>query len=169
MDNRPLTEDEILAHIGVLLLNVQQFEFLIRAALKQIYADKADLTAEKIFAEDKRTLGKLISDLRTQATLEDDTEALLRRLLRDRNVFVHHLGRQKWFTLSTVAGRDRAMDFLGPFTEDLNHAIRLFVALHVKHADDIGFDSPEMHILRTSSGWRVREYLPHAAKIKKRS
>jgi len=112
---------------------------------------------------------KLISDLRAQATLENDTEKLLSMLLSDRNLFVHHLAAQEWFTLSTVSGRDRAMDFLGPFTEGLNHAIRLFVALHVKHANDIGFDSPEMHILRTSSGWKIRDYLPHAAKIKKKS
>jgi len=35
-------------------------------------------------------------------------------LLSDRNLFVHHLAAQEWFTLSTVSGRDRAMDFLGP-------------------------------------------------------
>jgi hypothetical protein len=133
MEEPFMTEDEMLAHIGVLLLNVQQFEFLLSAALKQIYAANADLTAEKLFAEDKRTLGMLITDLRKRADVGGDADALIGAVLHDRNLFVHRLAHQPWFDTASEDARRRVWVFLGPFSLNLNRAIRLFVALHIKH------------------------------------
>lgn len=163
-----MTEDEMLAHIGVLLLNVQQFEFLLSAALKQIYAAKADLTAEKLFAEDKRTLGVLIADLRKRAEFESDADALIGAVLHDRNLFIHRLRHQPWFDTATDDSRRRVWEFLAPFSLNLNRAIRLFIALHIRHGDEIGFDSPEVRQLKRDPLWELRDYYPHAAKIQKR-
>lgn len=169
MEEPFLTEDEMLAHIGALLLNVQQFEFLLKHALKQIYADSAELTAEKIFAEDKRTLGRLINDLRKRANLEQDADALLGALLKDRNLFVHHLRHQKWFDTATERGRRQVWEFLGPFTLNLNRTIHLFVAIHVKHGDEIGFDSSEMRQIKADPRWKLEAYYPHTAKIRRKA
>ena len=165
---KPLSEDEILAHIGTLLINVQQFEYLLSAALKQIFADQKDLTPEKLFAIDRRTLGKLLTALSNKAPLDAGTSALLKSLLAERNYFVHYLGSQGRLDLRTDAGRDRAMDFLGPFTEKLLHAIRLFLALHVKHSDDIGFRSVLMEKIRTDPVYKVSEHYQQAAKLRKK-
>ena len=169
MKDEFLSEDEMLAHIGSLLLNVQQFELLLKGALKQIYADAADLTAEKLFAEDKRTLGMMLGDLRKIAAVESDADALFVAVLRDRNLFVHSLRHQKWFDTSTESSRRRVWEFLGPFTQNLLRAIRLFIAIHVKHGDEIGFDSPAMRELKTDALWKVSDYYPYAAKIQKKS
>jgi hypothetical protein len=134
----------------------------------KIYADKADLTAEKVFARDKRTLGNLVKDLKLKALVSEDIEALLQKVLDDRNMFAHNLRHQEWFDLSTHAGRERALDFLMPFTQNLNLAIQFFIALHVKHGDEIGFDSPDMIKIKGDELWRVKEFYPYADKIQKK-
>ncbi|MES2692743.1 MAG: hypothetical protein V4773_04665 [Verrucomicrobiota bacterium] len=169
MNEQPITEDEILTHIGVLLLNVQHFEFLLTAALKQIYAPAEDLTPEKIFAGEKRTLGMLMSELRKRTTLEHDADALLAAVLKDRNVFVHHLSQRIGFDISSDIGRDRLWEFLGPFTLNLNRLIHLFVAIHIKHGDEIGFDSADVRQIKTDPGWKIDAYYPQAGKIRKKT
>jgi hypothetical protein len=159
MKLEPLTEDELLAHIGVLLMNVQQFEFLLLFALKLIYADQAELNAGKIFSEDKRTLGRLLKDLRKKTKIEASADELLEELLKERNMFVHHLIQQEWFDTSTESSRDRVMNNLAPFTERLSHAIRLFVAIHIEHGDSIGFESSDTKKIKEDDGWKLKHYL----------
>jgi hypothetical protein len=167
-EEQSFSQDEVLAHIGVLLLNVQSFEWLLLQALKLVYDEQADLTAQKIFAQDKRTLGVLIKDLRSKALISGDVEALLQKVLEDRNLFAHNLLHQDWFDLSTHEERERALDFLMPFTQNLNLAIQLFVAVHIKHGDEIGFDSPDVRKIRKDDLWRVADFYPHADKIQKK-
>jgi hypothetical protein len=168
-DEQPFTQDEILAQMGVLLLNVQSFEWLLLQALKLVYADEVDLTVEKIYAEDKRTLGALINGLKSKALISGDVEILLGKVLKDRNMFAHNLRHQDWFDLSTHEGRERALDFLMPFTQNLILAIQLFVAVHIKHGDQIGFDSPEVRKIKPDELWRVGEFYPHTEKMQKRA
>ena len=167
-EDQSFSQDEVLSHIGVLLLNVQSFEWLLLQALKIVYADEADLTAERLFARDKRTLGVLIKDLSSKALISEDVESLLQKVLEDRNLFAHNLRHQDWFDLSTHEGRERALDFLMPFTQNLNLAIHLFIAIHIKHGDQIGFDSPEVRQIKNDELWRVSDFYPHADKIHKK-
>jgi hypothetical protein len=162
------TEDDLLMHMGILLLNIQQFESLLLHALKQIYAESADLTAEKLYAEDKRTLGALMTDLRKRAVLEKDADALLESVLCDRNLFVHRLRHQKWFDLSTENGRQRTMEFFAPFFLNLLRATRLFIAIHVKHSDDIGFDSEVLRQIKADEKFKVADYYAYVERIRKK-
>ena len=168
MEKEAISEDEILMHIGVLLMNVQQFEFLLSQAIKQTFADREELTKEKILAEDKRTLGTLLRELKKRTEIESDAANLLSKVLQDRNLFVHNLIHQEWFDTATLEGRDRVLAFLMPFTEQLDKSIRLFIAIHMKHGDEIGFESEDTKRIKKERGWELDQFLPHAHKIRKK-
>jgi hypothetical protein len=162
--------EEVFAQIGVTLLVVQQFELLVERSLKFIFADRADITPEKIFQEDRRSLGILIGDLRKRAAMAEPADQLLRDLLDDRNLFAHRLRHQDWFHAHTKEGRDAFWQFMSQFLPRLELGVMIFSAILFRHAEekDIApdfFEKMKDHdYLR-----RVRSYYPHADYIRKRA
>ena len=169
MNDEILSEDEILTHIGILLMNVQQFEFLLSQAIKQVFAEKEELTKEKILSEDKRTLGTLLKELRKRTEIESDAHSLLSQVLKERNLFVHNLIHQEWFDTATKEGRGKVLEFLMPFTYRLNQSIRLFIAIHMQHGDEIGFESEDTKRIKKERDGELKQYLPHTHKIRKKA
>jgi len=164
------SDEEVFATIGATLLVIQQFELLVERSLKLIYSDRADQTFEKIFAEDKRSLGILISDVRKKTNMAEDADNLLKGLLEDRNLFVHRLCHQDWFDAYTEEGRDAFWSFMGTFTPKLHLGNMLFSAILFRHAEQSGVDPAFFDQLRNHEFYlEVRRYYPDVNKIKKKA
>jgi hypothetical protein len=162
--------EEVFAQIGVTLLVVQQFELLVERSLKFIFADRTDITPEKIFQEDKRSLGLLISDLRKRASMTAEADRLLLELLEDRNLFAHRLRHQEWFDPHTKNGRDSFWDFMKHFHLRLDIGVMLFSAILFRHAEGNHVDPEFFQKLQNHEFYQeVRSYYPDVEKIKKRA
>ena len=164
------SDEEVFANIGVTLLVIQQFELLVERSLKLIYSDRVDQTFEKVFAEDKRSLGILITDIRKKTNMSEDADKLLKDLLEDRNLFVHRLGHQEWFDAHTKEGRDAFWDFMGKFMPKLHMGNMLFSAILFRHAEERNVSPDLFDQLRNHEFYlEVRRYYPDVEKIKKRA
>lgn len=162
--------EEVFAQIGVTLLLVQQFEWMLERSLKLVFADKSELTAEKIFQADTRSLGLLMRDLRTKVSLSDDVDEFMRLLLKDRNLFVHNLRNQDWFDAHTKEGRDGFWTFIGRLTPQLEKGLLLFAAIHFKEAEDRRMPHVVDHILSNPEYYAaVRQFYPDVDKFKKKN
>jgi hypothetical protein len=171
MEDPTDNEEVIFAQIGLLLLLVQDFEHLLERSLKIIFADQVDLTPEKLFSADKRTLGALLKDLRARAHIEENIDVLLTQVLEDRNLFVHNLRQQPWFDTKTTKGRDQVFKFFFHFQPRLGKAIELFTAVIYQDMVKRGFNSPEFQEMRRSAYWSeiLNRSIPDAQRIKKKS
>ena len=162
--------EEIFAQIGLTLLIVQDFEHVLERALKLVFADSHELTANIVFKKDKRSLGRLMIDLRSRASISEDIETWMVDLLEDRNLFAHRLRELEGFDCHTTKGRDAIWGFLGDFYQRLERGILLFTAIHYKHADEIGFDSVLFRYSKhTDFHKEIARYYPHVGKIMKKS
>lgn len=162
--------EEVFAQIGVTLLVVQQFELLLERSLKFIFADSSDITPDKIFKEDKRSLGLLITDLRKRAAMAEQADQLLRELLEDRNLFVHRLRQQDWFDVHTKEGRDAFWQFMSVFFPRLDLCVMIFSAILFRHAEEKDI-APEFFEKMKNHDYlnQVRSYYPHADFIRKKA
>jgi len=171
MDDSTDNKKVIFNLMGTLLMLVQDFEFIMRHSVRVTFAHRSDLTADKIFAEDKQTLGTLLKDLAKKASIPEETAKLLARVLADRNVFIHRLRYQKWFDLETTPGRNAVWAFLGQFSNDLTRATAILMAAQHQFAQTVGFESADFVKFRTSKFWRemVEPEKPQASQIRRRS
>ena len=161
------SEDEVLSQIGITLLLVQDFEFLLERSLKLVFAKSEELTADIVFKKDKRSLGLLMRDFRSRAHITEDIDRWMIDLLEDRNLFAHRLRDLDGFDTQTTKGRDVIWNFLGDFYQRLERGILLFVAVQCKHADEIGFDSTLYRYSKHADFHKeVVRYFPHLEKIK---
>lgn len=168
----PTDDPEVIfAQIGIQLLLVQDFEWLLERSLKLVFAERADLTAEKVYKADKRTLGMLVKELREKAMIDSDANILLSQLLEDRNLFVHRLRHEPWFDTATTAGRNEIWKFFQLFQPRLQHGIMLFTAILLKFGDDVGFDSPLLKTLKKLPFYEELKtsYFPHVGKVAKKA
>lgn len=129
------------------------------------------LTAEKVFAEDKKTLGELVRELRKKALMPIDTETLLASVLSDRNIFIHRLRDQTWFDLDSTVGRNAVWAFLTRFAKNLISATAIFMAAQNTFEQSVGFDSRAFAKFRASDFWRefVEPVKLKASQIRRRS
>ena len=173
MEKEPVVGDspeEVFAQIGLTLLITQDFEFMLERALKLVFADSEELTAEIVFKKDKRSLGRLMTDLRSRASITEDIERWMVDLLEDRNLFAHRLRDLKGFDCHTTKGRDVIWKFLGDYYQRLEKGILLFTAIQYQHADEIGFDSLLFRYSKhTDFHKEIARYYPHTGKITKKS
>ena len=163
------TPEEVFAQIGITLLLVQDFEFMFERALKLVFADSHELTTEIVFKKDKRSLGLLMSDLRSRAFIDEYIDDWMIDLLEDRNLFVHRLRDLKGFDCNTTKGRNIAWDFLGRFYPKIERGLLLFTAIHFKHGDAIGFDTPLFRYAKSTPFHdEIAKYYPNTDSIKKK-
>jgi hypothetical protein len=100
----------LYASIGVCLLYVQMAEKVINGSSQQVFGKQLTIGA-KSESEQKRTLGALLIELRTQTDLPRDFRDKLYTFLRMRNDFVHDFTKISG-DLQTQAGQDAALKFL---------------------------------------------------------
>lgn len=133
------TPEEVFAQIGVHLLLVQDFEFLLRFTVRIALRDRSEVTIDALTDDDRRTMGQFIRDLRKDAALHTDLDALLKQVLDDRNLFAHALRQQTWFDTTTTEGRDRIWAWFARAQPRLEEAIMIFTAFAVSYAKQTGF------------------------------
>jgi len=168
--------EEVFAQIGITLLLVQDFEHLLSFALRIALKKHTDISVNNITKREIRTLGRMMKDLKEATHLDSDIEDLLRRVLENRNLFVHKLRQQSWFDPHSPEGRREVWKFFMKFCPDLEEAIMLFTALAFSFAKQIKFSHPsEKELLKELrvSGFLDRlesTYIPKInSKIKPRS
>ena len=82
------------ALMGVCLLHVQQAERVLAGAVELVLNDQTLAPAklmEQTESEQKRTLGKVLKELRKRATIERKFRNKLYRFWEMRNTFIHNL------------------------------------------------------------------------------
>jgi hypothetical protein len=124
--------DEIYKVIGKLLIATQGVEQLINHSLGFVMRFLQAATLDDIYAlnepEKKKTLGKLLRELRDRVSVEASFDSLLKSFLKNRNTFIHKMSSLPGWTLETEAGRRVAIKFLERYREELTQVNRIFVA-----------------------------------------
>jgi len=161
------TDEEVFAQIGVHLLLVQDFEHLLRFAVRVALRERSEITIDSLTEDDRRTMGQFMRDLRKDASLHADLDSLLKEVLDDRNLFVHRLRDQPWFDTSTTEGRDRIWEWFGRAQPRLEEAIMIFTAFAFEYGKQIGFPEDLSKLQWTGDfyGEIESKYLPHVRKI----
>ena len=117
---------EVYAHFGLSMYLAQVLEHgivntfifleLIPKAKCKWNSDEFD---SYVNGEFDKTLGQLISKLRSLTTISDDLEALLRSALEKRNWLAHHYFRERSSQFMSASGRDSMI-------QELQHCQKLF-------------------------------------------
>lgn len=161
------SDEEVFAQIGIHLLLVQDFEFLLRFALRVALRDRAEVTIDALTEEDRRTMGQFMRDLRKDASLHSDLDALLKRVLDDRNLFVHGLRHQSWFDTTTTTGRDAIWNWFTAAQPRLEEAIMIFTAFAFEYGKSVGYpeDISKIPWKGDFYGELTKNYAPKVTKL----
>lgn len=159
--------EDALVFIGRVLLQTQQFENVLGSALKLVFSDRTELNAESFFKKDKRSLGRLLNDLRSIVSIDKDVDKWLTRLVEERNVFVHHLDNQEWFDLDTKEGRNRIWGFMQTYYTLLEQATLLFTAIIMEYLEDNGL---ETSLAECDDDFidTIKNFLPETQKLRRK-
>ena len=142
-------EEEILAQIGLILILVQDLEYILLHDLRLVFGDDKIISIEELFSSDRRTLGAFVTKLKQSVELEKGFERLLDDLVKERNIFVHRLRQQSWFHLEIPEGRKATLRFLFNFFNKLEVATKIFQAFAIKQAKDCRMpETPQERTLR---------------------
>lgn len=138
--------------IGMLLLLTQDAEDFLSFALRVVFKEGI-ITFDDFARKDKKTLGRMIHDLRTHFHLDSSFDQLLGGFLEQRNIFVHSLRKQDWFDLETETGVNSVWQFLHAYQQNLEQVAVTFVAFGFKFAEDLHVPMNEEKRLLTESGF----------------
>lgn len=130
----PPEQEELLAQIGLTLLLLQDLEHIFSHCMRLIFGDKSMLSLKDFLSPEKRTLGKMKHELGLAVTLDDDFDDFLKTLIRNRNLFVHHLREQTWFNIETEQGQNSTYRFLIELFHQIESATKIFQAFALKQA-----------------------------------
>lgn len=150
--NRPPTEEETLAQIGITLLLTQDAEDAMSYGLRVIFKDGV-ITADDFFRLDKRTLGTLIHDLRKGLQIDPSFDELLSVFLDQRNLFVHNLRHQEWFTLENEDGLLKTWQFLCAYYDNIEQICMTFQAYALKFGETVGVNDSIWHEKMRKTGF----------------
>ena len=147
------TDSDVLKQIGVTLLRLQDVEYYIAQLLKHCFPAQDGVSIELLLSEDRHTVDHFVTALRQHAAVEDQFEMHLRRLLTSRNILVHRLRHEKWFTLRTDRGIMDAWRFLAALVEDIEPVVSVFHSHIVKHGPirDFATEAELFQMLRNNS------------------
>jgi len=146
------SQEETAAQIGYLLLLTQDAEHSIVTLIGTMYPEGKP-TWEEIEKLNKETLGKLIVKLKERVEMPDAFIGLLEGFLEHRNLFVHRLGQQSWFSLNSESGRDKIWDFIESYSKFLTEAHRVVQAALFKDMEDKGMPETKYHKELEKSGY----------------
>ena len=106
-------QKDILAWIGMALLSLQTTESVIALSLKLVLPDDGYVTLETLERENgRKTLGQLLSVLRSRVDLADDFAATLDAFLEHRNSFIHRIDQIPGWSLDNPSGLQVARHFI---------------------------------------------------------
>lgn len=132
-DHIPPEEFEVLGMIGATLLLTQSVEEALRVITTFVIqkGDRLDLrTLEaQTQAEQKKTIGYFIGELRKRADLRKDLEVCLASFLSHRNTLAHNVEKIPGWDLKTEEGREVARAFLGILMQESSILTTVFGAL----------------------------------------
>jgi hypothetical protein len=104
---------EVYAQFGAVAARASQFETLLVCMLLAIKKGKGELPTTEQYEEletrlqNSKTLGGLLSDVKTVVTMTPAAEVLLAESLRRRNYLMHHFFRERAFEFVTTEGRQQ--------------------------------------------------------------
>jgi hypothetical protein len=106
--------------IGLLLVLIQNTEHAINASLSWVFADQPVTLEQIAFFEklkQKRTLGRLLRELRERVNVDRRFDGLLTSFLQDRNRFVHSLFIERGFSINEAKNVPRIRKFVDSLTD----------------------------------------------------
>jgi hypothetical protein len=139
-----LKQKDMLAWMGMTTLLVQVTEKIIRLAMTFVIQNATPLTLEVIQAqeqaEQKKTIGYFLTELRKRVDLDDHFDEILCEFLRMRNTFAHNLDEIPGWTLNNAEGLAVAHTFLSEFIRVINIVQSVFIGLVRAWQEQIGVE-----------------------------
>ena len=121
------------ALVGIALRHSQSVEGILKLITTFVFqkGDKLDilLLETQTKAEQKKTLGYFIGELRKRVGLRDDLEDMLISFLDRRNMLAHRLGEVPGWQEGPEAGFTETRKFLTGFISDSHGLLMIFAAL----------------------------------------
>lgn len=129
----PREEYEVLAMIGATLLLTQSVEEALRVITTFVIQKGNGLDLKTLEAqtkaEQKKTIGYFIGELRKRADLREDLEGCLTSFLSHRNTLAHNIEKVPGWNLKTEEGREAARVFLAVLMHESSLLTTVFGAL----------------------------------------
>lgn len=129
--------EQLLAQIGISLILIQDMEFFFTACMKLVFPDELPRTMDEFLAEDRRTFGTLIKEMKKLVNVSPEFDNQLQQTLEDRNLFVHRLRFQPWFDIDSKEGQDATWEFLARLFNEVKETTRVLHAflwrMHQEH------------------------------------
>ena len=131
------TRDDIYRKFGITAEAAQLLETELGTLLmachglkKEVWKDGKKREANEIYRKiDKSTLGMIISQVKQNVSIEENTESKLAEALRIRNKLFHSFCWSHNFKIETNEGRDEMMLDLEEMHEKLSHAYTISQAM----------------------------------------
>lgn len=166
----PDIPEELFAEIGCRLVLLQSLEEFLSFAAKVVFAKNAEQAKHQLLKADSKTMGQLLSKMRSIVDIDENFNECLKRTLKARNVFVHEFSTK--FHLHTESGIQQAMKFLIETMDDLAEVSKIMRALIVKFGKEQGISDTKLEVHWRQNG-DLNEiekiYVPKASKIFKKS
>lgn len=126
-------EVELYALVGMALGHVQSVEDILPLVMTFVFqkGDKLDIymIEAQTKAEQKKTLGYFIGELRKRVGIRADLEDKLLSFLERRNTLAHRLAEVPGWEAGPVAGFDETAIFLSTLIEDSHELLVIFATL----------------------------------------
>lgn len=124
---------DLMARIGVVLLNVQTTELALRLITTYVLQKSSPITAEQLIAqsnaEQKKTLGYFFTELRKRADIDVHFDNTLTEFLRRRNVLAHSLSDIPGWNTDTRHGIYVGRRFINELHDLNNEVLKVFGGL----------------------------------------
>jgi hypothetical protein len=128
----PLRMD-LMARVGTALLNVQVTERALRLITTFVFQKSSPITAEQLIAqtnaEQKKTLGYFLAELRKRANLDVHVDRTLAEFLRRRNLLAHNLSGLPGWNTDTAHGIYIGRCFINELDQMNDEVLKVFTGL----------------------------------------
>jgi hypothetical protein len=127
-----LPQIELLSRIGITLLQVQATEHLIKLCMTYVL-QREPLSLEQLEAGEEKerykNLGYFLQELRKRAAIAPEFDEVLRKFLKQRNMFAHNLNEVPGWDVNTDEGRKLGLESLRDFYATTSHVLKVFSGL----------------------------------------
>ena len=143
--SQPYSEDEkeLFQHIGELLILLQDVEQWMSWTLRLCFPGKNSINPQKLLSEDRRTLERFVKELNKRTELDPEFKRILKKLIKDRNFFIHRMRHQPWFDTTTKKGLDAIWTFLSELQEGIKTISMTLQIVMQKETNYFRFARPE--------------------------
>jgi hypothetical protein len=148
---------QLMSYVGTTLFAVQHFERALGNCLSYFFTRNQAVSVEEFLRLDeahrKDTLGALALKLREHFALVSDFEERLRKLVENRNRFVHRLFHESGFDLETEEGCAAIFEFLTGLNDEAGILYDMLqgAGAAAMQADGISLPDNFLHCLTHSS------------------